>query len=203
MVAGRWSPARSTPRRPPHPLLSYVIPTRQLVILSYCVLLAVSIESVVVHKILTRDEAEARKAHMRAAHAAHAAHARSQAEGGSMTKRLMTWASIAVTRPPGGGAAREWVGAAAAAAAASAHAEAGSTLSPAAAKAAAAADLERGYNAWRAATIDRVCFWTLLFLYLLIAVLIFVIAYARAPSVCQMLSNKLMGDCNRQIGRAG
>jgi hypothetical protein len=203
MVAGCWSPVRSTPRRPPHPLLSYVIPTRQLVILSYCVLLVVSIESVVVHKILTRDEAEARKAHMRAAHAAHAAHARYQAEGGSTAKRFMTWASIAVTRPPGNGAAREWVGTAAAAAAAGAHAEAGSTLSPAAAKAAAAADLERGYNAWRAATIDRACCWVLLFLYLLIAVLIFAVAYARAPNVCEMLSDRHLGGCERQIGRAG
>ena len=184
---------------------SYVIPTRQLVILSYCVLLAVSIESVVVHNVLTRDELCAKRARMRTAHAAHAAHARAQASGGSAMKRLTTMASISLTRPPDDGSVRAWVDAAAAAAVAEEGSHdakpAGSDLYPGAAKAAAALELERGYNAWRAAAIDRVCFWAILCLYILIGLLIFVIAYIRAPSLCELAEAIGSGDCRERAGR--
>ena len=183
------------------PRASYVIPTRQLVILSYCVLLAVSIESVVVNKILTADETARKRARMRAAHAAHAAHARSQASNGSLVRQLTTRASIAITRPAGAGGSRAWVDAAAEAAAKRApDVEGGSALSLAATKADAAAELEQGYNAWRAAAIDRVCFYALIFAYLLIAVLIFVDAYVRAPSLCDLAGARETGDCAERAG---
>ena len=46
------------------------------------------------------------------------------------------------------------------------------------------ADMERGYNAWLAYVVDKAAFWTILILYLLAGILIFVVAFAYAPDVC-------------------
>lgn len=138
---------------------------------------------------------------MRAARDAHAAWARGAAKSVRGADRLRTSFSLAVSRLPAPGErmfTRPWsrkrtldksaptrdavlhgVGPAPMSSL-DACPESGAPLPPTATQ----ADMERGYNAWLAYVMDKAAFWTILILYLLAGILIFVVASASAPDFC-------------------
>lgn len=196
LIAIQWIAEGSLPRA------SYVIPTRSLVILSYCVLLLIAVETIVVYNLVNRHRLRAYHARMRAARDAHAAWARGAAASARGTARLRPSLTLAVSRLPGPGSfARPW----GRRAPRDKHDladvdEAGAAPTPGAASASVhpddmPADLQRGYAAWLAYMTDICSFFVILAFYILAAVLIFVVAIKRAPDVCALAGTENSPAC--------
>lgn len=195
LVAVQWIAEGSLPRS------SYIIPTRSLVILSYSVLLVIAVETVVVYNIVNRQSIRAYHERMRAAREAHTAWVKNAAKNAHGAQKLRTSISLAMSRLPAPGERsllRPWsrrrpLDKSAPTRDAVLHGtgptpvgtldeERAGSIPPVITQ----ADIERGWFAYLAYVVDKITFWTVLCLYILAAVLIFVVAVATAPDICQL-----------------